>query len=77
MPLAAKFPSCRISCDIGPGHGSVHFLCISRLHSDPLQAVSFALECNLRGFFSSGYVLKYLYIHTDAFTCRNPKKVSL
>ena len=26
-------------------------LCISRLHSDPLQAVSFAQECNLRGFF--------------------------
>ena len=43
----------------------------------PSQAVSFALECNLRGFFSSGFVLKHPYIHKHAFTCRNPKKVSL
>ena len=28
-------------------------------------------------FFSSGFVLKHLYIHTNAFTCRNPKTVSL
>ena len=41
----------------GPGHGSMRFLCISRLHSEPLQAVSFALECNLGRFFSSGFVL--------------------
>ena len=43
----------------------------------PSQAVSFALECNSRGFFSSGFVLKHPYIHANAFTCRNPKKVSL
>ena len=28
----------------------------------PSQAVSFALECNLRRFFSSGFVLKHPYI---------------
>ena len=57
----------------GPGHGSMHFLCISRLHPDRLQAVSFVHECNLCGFFGSGYVLKQLCIHAKAFTCRNLK----
>ena len=39
----------------GPGHGSMHFTTAF----GPSQAVLFALECDLRGFFSSGFVLKH------------------
>ena len=60
----------------GPGHGSMQSLCISRLHSDPLQAVSFALECNFGRFFLLAlfWSTSPVYIHENAFTCRNLKR---
>ena len=50
-------------------------LCISWLHSDPLQAVSFAVKCTFREFFSSGFVLEHLYIYT--VSSPGSEKVSL
>ena len=41
------------------------------------QAVSFALECNLRGFFSSGFVLKHPYIHANEYLPESEKGVIL
>ena len=61
----------------GPGHGSMHFLYISWLHSDLRKLFRLLWSATYEDFFSSGFVLKHSFIHTNAFTCRNSKKVSL
>ena len=58
----------------------------SRLYAFPMHfptAFGPFASCFLRSrvqlmwIFSSGFVLKHPYIHANAFTCRNPKNVSL
>ena len=58
----------------GKRPGPATALRISWLHSDPLLAVSFAPEWSLRGFCFFWLCLKHLYIHENAFTCRNSKR---
>ena len=50
-----------------PGHGSMHFLASFGPFASCFicsKAVSFALKCTFREFFSSGFVLEHLYILT-------------
>ena len=56
--------------------GPVTALCTSFAFPDCIRTFSSSFICSgekLAWIFSSGFVLKHLYIHTNAFTCRNPK----
>ena len=56
--------------------GPVTALCISYAFPDCIRTLCKLFDCSRvqpRQMFSSGFVLKHLYIHANAFTCRNLK----